>query len=121
MRAFLKGLSAWRARRKGAQIVVVDGAGELEKTQAFAKGAIFGVAVATAAVIIAAPAPNDSHLLEEIERREALLEESSQRAAQAIRVADVCLATANNLERTLAAYQTFLGRTEPAVATAAAD
>jgi hypothetical protein len=118
MRAFLKGLSAWRARRKGAQIVVVDGAGELEKTQAFAKGAM---AVATAAVIIAAPAPNDSHLLEEIERREALLEESSQRAAQAIRVADVCLATANNLERTLAAYQTFLGRTEPAVATAAAD
>src|SRR5690606_40741732 len=103
MRAFLKGLSAWRARRKGAQIVVVDGAGELEKTQAFAKGANFGVAVATAAVIIAARAPDESHVLEEIESREAGLVESSERGGQANRVADVCLAAANNLERAPAA------------------
>jgi hypothetical protein len=113
MRPFLRSLSRWYARRRGAQVVVFDGAAEIEKTRAFAKGAICGVLATTAVIVMAAPTRTSPSVLEEVERRESLLKESNQRAAQAIQVADMCLATATSLERTLSAYQTFLGRGEP--------
>lgn len=109
MNAILRRLAEWRGRRKGAQIVFFDGAAEIDRTRSFAKGAVFGALFATAAVAITAPTTVSPRMLDEIERRQALVTESQQRAAQAIQVADVCLTTAQNLERTLAAYQAFLG------------
>ena len=54
----------------------------------------------------------DAKLLEEIAEREALLDETQRRADQAMNVADFCLTTAQNLEQTLTAYQSFLGNAD---------
>jgi len=109
MHAVLRRLMAWRGRRLGAQIIVFDGAAELEKKTAFVKGAASGIFVATLLLALTAPTTVSPRLTEEIQRREMLLQVSNQRADQALQVADMCLSTAQNLERTLAAYQSFLG------------
>jgi hypothetical protein len=110
MRPFLRRLGMLWRRGRGGQVVIFEGASDIERTRAFAKGAICGVLAASVLIVIAAPRTTSSVALVELERREELLRESNERAAQAIQVADVCLATANSLERTLSAYQVFLGR-----------
>jgi hypothetical protein len=109
MHAVLRRLMEWRGRRLGAQIIVFDGAAELEKKTAFVKGAASGIFVATILLALTAPSTLSPRLTEEIQRREMLLQVSNERADQALQVANMCLATAQNLERTLAAYQAFLG------------
>lgn len=109
MHAVLRRLMEWRGRRLGAQIIIFDGAAELEKKTAFVKGAASGIFVATLLLALTAPTTLSPRLTEEIQRREMLLQVSNQRADQALKVADICLSTAQNLERTLAAYQSFLG------------
>ena len=111
MQALLRRFVDWKARRKGAQIVIFDGAAEYEKTRSFLKGTAVGVGVAVAAFAMTGPTSLDPLLIEEIERREVLVKQSTERAEQALEVADVCLTTARNLENTLAAYQAFLGAT----------
>jgi hypothetical protein len=109
MHAVLRKLMEWRGRSLGAQIIVFDGAAELEKKTAFVKGAASGIFGATLLLALTAPTTLSPRLTEEIQQREMLLQFSNQRADQALRVADMCLSTAQNLERTLAAYQSFLG------------
>ncbi|MQA89603.1 MAG: hypothetical protein GEU90_05145 [Gemmatimonas sp.] len=102
---FIPGLARWR---EGKRTVALAASG-LERARAFAKGAICGILATTATIVFAAPRGTDAHVQLEFERQGALLRESTHRASQAIQVADVCLATATSLERTLAAYQAFLG------------
>lgn len=113
MQAFLRRLSEWKGRRRGAHIVFFDGAADADKTRSFLKGAFAGAGIAILAFAVTAPTTLDPELVEEIGRREALVRESNERAAQALQVADVCLTTAQNLENTLAAYQAFLGGGSP--------
>ena len=50
----------------------------------------------------------------ELERRELLLQEANGRLRQALEVADICLTTADQLEKTLTSYQALLRGTVPA-------
>ena len=109
MERFLRRLAEWKGRKRGAQVIIFDGGAEVEKTRAFMKGVFVGSGIAVVAFVLTGPTTMDPALTEQIQRRDALLRESNSRAAQAIRVADVCLSTAQNLERTLATYQQFLG------------
>lgn len=109
MDGILRRFVEWKARRKGAQIIIFDGGTEVEKTRSFVKGTLVGVGIAVLALSLTGPTVMDPVLASEIERRGTLLRESSERAEQAMRVADVCLSTAQNLERTVAAYQALLG------------
>lgn len=109
MHEILRRFIDWKARRKGAHIVIFDGAAELDKTRSFLKGTAVGVGIALLAFAITAPTTLEPVLADEIARREVLLNESNARATKALEVADVCLSTARNLENTLAAYQAFLG------------
>lgn len=109
MYPLLRRIVEWKAGRKGAQVIIFDGGAEVEKTRAFVKGAATGGGVVILAFALTAPTTIDPSLADEIVRRERLLGESNRRAEQAIEVAAVCLNTAQNLERTLASYQDFLG------------
>jgi hypothetical protein len=109
MDALLRRLAEWKGKRKAAQIIIFDGAAEVDKTRSFLKGVCTGAGAAVLAFALAGPVALDNRLLEELQRREALLRDSNSRADQAMRVADVCLTTAQNLERTLAGYQAILG------------
>ncbi|MEX2570160.1 MAG: hypothetical protein WD737_02575 [Gemmatimonadota bacterium] len=109
MNAFLRKFAEWCGRRKGAQIVVFDGAAEMERNASFLKGAVSGIVLTTVVLALTAPTNISPQLIQEIEKRESLVVDSNQRAEQAMQVADVCLSTAQNLERTLATYQSFLG------------
>lgn len=108
MNTLLRRLAEWKGRRRAAQIIVFDGGAEVETSRAFLKGAMIGVALTTALFLVSAPGTSDEHLLDEMERRRALVREANQRLTQAVAIADVCLSTANQLEETLASYQAFL-------------
>lgn len=118
MHAFLRRLLEWKGRRQGAQFIIFDGAADFEKTTSFAKGAVTGVGLCAVAFALTAPTSMSPAVADELSRREDLLRESNQRAEQAMRVADVCVSTAQNLERTLSAYQAALGGRPPALALA---
>lgn len=108
MNTLLRRLAEWKGRRRAAQIIVFDGGAEVETSRAFLKGAMIGVALTTALYLVSAPGTSDEHLLDELERRQALVREANHRLTQAVAIADVCLSTANQLEQTLASYQAFL-------------
>jgi hypothetical protein len=108
MNALLRRLAQWKGRRRAAQIIVFDGGAEVETSRAFLKGAVIGIGLTTVLFLVSAPGTSDEHLLDEIERRQALVREANQRLTQAVAIADVCLSTANQLEETLASYQAFL-------------
>lgn len=109
MEKLLRRFAEWKARRRGAQIIIFDGGAEVEKTRSFMRGVFVGAGIAVVAFALTGPTAMDSALTDQIKRRDDLLRESNSRTVQAIRVADVCLSTAQNLERTLATYQQFLG------------
>lgn len=109
MREIMRRLADWNGRRKGAQIIIYDGASDVEKTRSFLKGAFVGAGISVIAFALTAPSSMEPVLAEEISRRERLVEESNERAQQAMQIADVCLSTAQNLENTLSVYQSFLG------------
>jgi hypothetical protein len=118
MRAALRRLTGWQKKPKIKRVVVLGDGGRLGRTRAFALGTGLGIAVTTIALVISGPTLLNPELAAEIAQRDRLLETTNHRADQALRVADVCLSTAQNLERTLAFYQSFLGRsTEVAAVT----
>jgi hypothetical protein len=100
----------WKGRRKAAQVIIYDGAAEYEKTRSFLRGACVGALGMSALFALAAPTVADPRLIEEANRREALLAEASQRADEAAELVRLCLNTASNLDRTLAGYQQMLDR-----------
>lgn len=108
MNTILRRLAEWKGRRRAAQIIVFDGGAEIDTSRAFLKGALIGVTLSTVLFLVSAPGLSNENLLDELERRQALVREANQRLTQAVAVADVCLTTATQLEETLASYQAFL-------------
>jgi hypothetical protein len=113
MDTLLRVLAGWKARRKSAQIIVFDGGAEVERARSFLRGALAGVGISMLVFLLTAPGLSDPRLVEELDRRGALIEEANQRIAQAVEVAAVCLSTARRMEQTLASYQSFLGADVP--------
>lgn len=109
MDMLLRKLAEWKGRRRAAQVIVFDGGAEVERTRAFLKGALVGIVLSLATFLLTAPTATDAGTLGELRHREALLHESDLRLRQAVHVADVCLATAEHLQRTVASYQSYLG------------
>lgn len=109
MDSVLRRLAEWKARSKAAQVIVFDGGAEVERTRAFLKGAAAGVALSFGLVLLTAPTDADEHLLDEARQRERLLRDADRQLQQAVQVADVCLNTAEQLERTVETYEKFLG------------
>ena len=113
METLLRRLAEWKGRRRAAQVIIFDGAADAEKTGAFLKGALTGMAVALLVFMMTAPSSANPALVEELDRRQKLLNESHRRMDQAVQVAHVCLDTAEKLEKTLASYQSYLGGRRP--------
>jgi hypothetical protein len=113
MNTLLRRLAEWKGRRRAAQIIVFDGGAEVERTRSFFKGASCGAALTLGLFLLTAPNSRDELLLDEISRREVRLKEANERLVQAMAVADMCLSTAESLERTFSSYQSFLGARVP--------
>jgi hypothetical protein len=109
MDTLLRKIAEWKGRRRAAQVIVFDGGAEVERTRSFMKGAVTGVVTALLFFFMTAPTSTDATVVRELERRELLLNETSARLQQAMRVANVCLNTAERLEKTLDSYQSHLG------------
>lgn len=109
MDTLLRKYAEWKGKRKAAQIIVFDGGAEVERTRFFLRGAVVGIGVSFGLFALTAPTTADPRLMEEARHREELLAESHQRLEQAVMVANVCVNTAQELERTLNSYQQFLG------------
>lgn len=113
MNTLLRRLAEWKAVRRGAQLIVFDGGAEVERTRSFIRGTVVGAGLTLGAFLLTAPTTTDSRTVEELERREMLLGEANDRLRQALQVADVCLTTAAQLERTLSGYQALLRGSSP--------
>lgn len=109
MDTLLRKLAEWKGRSKAAQVIVFDGGAEVERTRSFLKGAVTGISLSLITFLFTAPSNANSELVEALDVRSELLEQNSVRLEQAIRVADVCMDTAERLEQTLASYKGFLG------------
>lgn len=111
----LRKLAEWKARSRAAQVIVFDGGAEVERSRAFARGALTGIVLTLGVFLLAAPQSPDPVATEVAAYRGEMLREANERLAQAVHVTQVCLSTAETLERTLSSYQTFLGgRPRPA-------
>lgn len=108
MNTLLRWLAERKAGRSGAQVIVFDGGAEVERTRSFMRGTLVGASLTLGAFLLTAPTTTDSRTVEELGRREMLLEEANRRLRQALQVADVCLNTAAQLEKTLTGYQALL-------------
>lgn len=104
----LRWLVQWKGRRKAAQIIVFDGGAEIDKARSFFRGTITGIVISSGIFLLTAPNAPDSALLAQARHREQLLRESDQRVKQAMAVTDVCLNTAEKVQRTLESYQQLL-------------
>jgi hypothetical protein len=109
MDTLLRKIAEWKGRNRAAQVIVFDGGAEVERTRAFLKGAVTGIGVALVVFFMTAPTSTDGAVIEELRQRELLLHETTHRLQQAMSVANVCLNTAERLDRTLDAYQSHLG------------
>lgn len=108
MNTLLRMLVEWQARRRAAQVIVLDGGAEVERVRAFARGTVVGAGLTLGVFLLTAPSSGDPDLLSRFEQREVLLLDANRRAELAMSVANVCLSTAQSMERTLAGYQTAL-------------
>lgn len=106
--SILRWLVQWKGRRKAAQIIVFDGGAEIDRIRSFVQGAVTGTVLSFAVILLAAPNTANTALLAEAERREVLLQESNERVAQAVEVANVCLNTAERMQRSVDHYQHLL-------------
>lgn len=104
MYTLLRKFVEWKAKQKGAQIIIYDGASEIEKTRAFAKGSVAGIVMAFALVLLTAPTSMSPSLIAEVEQRERLLAEANQKIQEAVAISETCLNTAATMEETLKAY-----------------
>lgn len=105
MDTFLRRYAEWRGRRKAAQIIVFDGAAEIERTRSFMKGCIAGVGLAGVVFALAAPTSVSPSVAAELASREALIHQANERADQAVTLADACVRTAEGMQHTLRSYQ----------------
>lgn len=110
MDALLRWYAQWRGRSRAAQVIVFDGGAEVEKTRYFFRGAVFGIAASFVVMSLAAPGSVDAGLLNEVERHSVIARDASARAAEAAKVATLCLNTAQHMEWTLAQYRSALDR-----------
>lgn len=108
MNTLLRWLAERKAGRSGAQVIVFDGGAEVERTRSFMRGTLLGATLTLGAFLLTAPTTTDARTVEELEKREMLVQEANRQLRQAIEVADVCLNTAGQLEKTLAGYQSLL-------------
>lgn len=108
MNTLLRKLAEWKGRRRAAQVIVFDGGAEVERTRAFLNGALTGVGLTLAVFLFTAPTTTDLAAVDHLRERERLLRESNRRLQQAMAVADVCLNTADRLQRTVSSYQSIL-------------
>lgn len=109
MDTILRKIAEWKGRRRAAQVIVFDGGADVEKTRAFVKGAVTGIIMALLVFFMTAPTSTDARVIEKLQERQGLLDETNQRLQQAMTVANVCLNTAERLDRTLESYQSRLG------------
>lgn len=110
MYTLLRRLAEWKAGYSGAQVIIFDGAADVDRTRSFLRGILLGAALTLGAFLLTAPTTTDARTIEELHRREQLLEEANRRLNQALEVADICLTTAGQLEKTLTGYQALLRR-----------
>ncbi len=110
MDALLRWYAQWRGRSRAAQVIVFDGGAEVEKTRHFFRGAVFGIVVSFVVMSLAAPTTADPALVNEVERRSVLVHEANVKAAEATRLASLCLNTAQQMEWTLEEYRRALDR-----------
>lgn len=109
MDALLRRWVEWKGRRRAAQVIIYDGAAEYEKTRSFISGIVAGVLGLTFVFALTAPTSIDPQILDQVQRREALVHEANQRAEQAVQLAQICINTAQDMDQTLASYQKMLG------------
>jgi hypothetical protein len=109
MDTLLRKIAEWKGKHRAAQVIVFDGGADVERTRAFLKGALTGIGVALVVFFMTAPTSTDGAVIEELQQRQKLLDETTTRLQQAMTVANVCLNTAERLDRTLDAYQSHLG------------
>jgi len=109
MDTLLRKIAEWKGRHRAAQVIVFDGGAEVEKTRAFLKGAVTGIVLALLVFFMTAPSSTDARVIEQLQERQTLLDETNERLQQAMTVANVCLSTAERLDKTLDSYQSHLG------------
>lgn len=109
MDTILRKIAEWKGRHRAAQVIVFDGGADVEKTRAFLKGAVTGIIMALLVFFMTAPTSTDARVIEELQERQGLLDETNDRLQQAMTVANVCLNTAERLDRTIETYQSHLG------------
>jgi hypothetical protein len=114
MDVLIRAYAAWKGRRRAAQIIVFDGAAEVETSRAYLRGALVGAGITLLLVMLIAPGTVSPDVLHEFERREALVQEARERSDQAASLVHACLRTAEGMEETLLAYRQALGRPGPA-------
>lgn len=105
MYTLLRWIAEWKGGRRGAQVIVFDGGAEVERTRAFLRGAVTGIAAATLAFVLMSPTTPGVGLAEELRRRDAQLREARERADQAVAIAGMCVGTAQTLKETLDGYR----------------
>ena len=110
MYTLLRWFVEWKARRRGAQVIVFDGGAEVERTRAFFHGVCAGGVSVLAVVVISAPAGADPALHAETERRGRLLAEANRRTEEAVTITEACLQTAQTMKETLDGYREIVER-----------
>jgi hypothetical protein len=105
MYTLLRWLVEWKARRRGAQVIIFDGGAEVERTRAFFHGACTGGGAVIAVIILAAPTGSDPGLRAETERRGELLAQANRRTQEAVTITEACLQTAQTMKETLDGYR----------------
>ena len=86
MDIILRRIALWKGRRKSAQIIVFDGGGDVQRSRAFLKGALTGIAITAGLFALTAPNLPDAGLVEQLDRREDMLRYSNDRLSQAVRL-----------------------------------
>ncbi|MBW3629852.1 MAG: hypothetical protein KY464_11210 [Gemmatimonadetes bacterium] len=109
MDTILRKIAEWKGRHRAAQVIVFDGGADVEKTRAFLKGAVTGIIMALLVFFMTAPTSTDARVIEELQERQELLDETNDRLQQAMTVANVCLNTAERLDKTIESYRSHLG------------
>jgi hypothetical protein len=109
METLLRRYVEWRGRSRAAQVIIYNGAAEVEKAGAFVRGALTGIVLSFGVLLLAAPGTANTQLLQEAARRGELVRQAESRAQQAAHITDACLQTAQRLDQTLADYKQALG------------
>lgn len=108
MNMLLRKLTEWKGKHRAAQVIVFEGAEDVDRAKSFLKGTIVGILLTFCVFALTAPTSTDAESLTELGRRAGLLRDADRQLQQAINVADACLTTADHMQKTLASYQSYL-------------